>query len=188
MTKIICIDVDGVLRPFNEQCAKVFIKHHPQFSGEEIRLVKDSRDIFLGYPVTTEYMRRFIFEEKAEDVFLNVEPYPSAKFEFHELQNYCVNNNHSLVIISSQRTYLLKRYTIDWLELNGFMTTNLMFLSYTEKYLFNGSILVDDEPGNLIPWINTGRPAACYAREWNSGWTGKFVKSLIDVIPIIEEH
>lgn len=183
---IVCIDVDGVLRPFTERCAEVFIKYHPQFSGEEIRLVKDSRDIFLGYPADKDYIRNFIFVDKVEEVFLDSAPYPMAASEFYYLKQYCDSMRHTITIISSQPTYILKMLTIQWLHKNNFLTPNLAFIGYCDKYLYQGDILIDDECGNLTPWANSGRMALCYKRAWNASWTGPFINSLLDVIPILE--
>lgn len=182
---IINLDVDGVLRPFVERCAEVFIKYHPQFAGEDLRLAKESRDVFLGYPVDKKYVRDFIFVTKAQEVFLDSAPYPNAAEEFTYLQDYCNNNSHSLMIISSQPNYLLKQLTLSWLETNGFLTTDILFIGYTKKYLFSGDVLIDDEVGNLSPWRDSGRLAICYSRYWNESWPGVSVKSLFDVIPII---
>jgi len=183
---IICLDVDGVLRPFTERCAEVFIKYHPQFSGEEIHLIKDSRDIFLGYPADKDYIRNFIFVDKVEEVFLDSAPYPTAAYEFSCLKNYCDADGHTLTIVSSQPTYILKLLTIQWLHRNNFLTTNLAFIGYCDKYLYQGDILIDDECGNLTSWVNHKRTAFCYARPWNTNWTGSFINSLVDVIPILK--
>lgn len=58
-----------------------------------------------------------------------------------------------------------------WLHRHGFLATGRMddpdFIAVSDKTLVRGLWLVDDSPGNIRSWVESGRPAIVFDRPWN---------------------
>lgn len=184
MRSIICLDVDGVLRPFIERTKEVFELCHAMkmelYDGK-----KDFYNYFLPYDKA--YVRKFIFEDKVRHIFLNTEPYPEAKRGFSFLQEFCNKTNRELMIVSSQFNYATKMFTLWWLGMFNMLTENLAFVKHPNKFIVDGNILIDDEPSNLQEWSKKRKTAICFDRAWNKDWKGLRINNLTQIPELLNE-
>lgn len=174
MGSLICLDVDGVLRPFIERTMEVYEIDHKV----TLEPFTNKKNFFDYFPTSKEYTRNFIFNTRVKEIFLDVDPYPEAIEEFNFLKKYCDKTNITLMLVTSQYTYQTKILTIMWLHKHHMLTENLAFCTYKNKHIINGTMLIDDEPDNLKVWEENNKLAICYHRNWNTSWKGTTIKSL----------
>jgi 5'(3')-deoxyribonucleotidase len=184
MRSIICLDVDGILRPFIERTAEVFGTAHDMaielYNGE-----KDFYEYFIPYDKA--YVRKFIFEDRVKDIFLNAKPYPEAEDGFSFLQEFCNKTDRELMIVSSQFSYTTKILTLRWLERFNMLTENLAFVKHPNKFIIDGNILIDDERDNLQKWSEKGKTAICFDRAWNKDWKGLRLNNLTQIPELLNK-
>ena len=184
MGSIICLDVDGVLRPFVGESIRVFYKYHPELTVRPYSETKG--DFWSRFPKPEAYMHNFILETHAKDVFYDALPYKGAVDGFNKLNEYCNNTDKILMIVSSQYSYLLKLYTIQWLERLNMLTERLCFLPHGEKHIVDGDVLIDDDIRNLKNWESNGQLPLCFNRQWNQDWKGLRINDLQEVPELLE--
>ena len=178
----ICLDVDDVLRDFSGKVKEVFLREHPQYVEKDIKPIT-SWDFEKFYPKINN-LHRFVFEERAKEIYTTAPILNNALEEFKELKKWCNLNGHRLVVLSSQSRSALQLYTVKWLLDNGFDNDNVCIVR-GDKTLINGDYLLDDGTHNLTAWTNAGKIAVCLDQDWNKNWTGKRVSSISQYMKLI---
>ena len=84
-----------------------------------------------------------IFSMLAKEVFLDAPAYPSVKEDIERLKEVA-----DVIIITYQKNYTNKRYTLEWLEKNGIEPNGICFLR--DKTVVHCDALIDDNDWNFL--------------------------------------
>ena len=79
----------------------------------------------------------------AKEVFLDAPAYPHIKEDIESLQEVA-----DVIIITYQKGYLNKKYTLEWLEKNGIEPNGICFLK--DKTVVHCDALIDDNDWNFL--------------------------------------
>jgi len=173
---IIGIDVDGVLRDFDNACIIEILMKTPI---KRLRLTE--WDLEKRYIVADDSfdVYKYIFEEKAEKIFLGAEPYEGVEEVLPLIRKWAKQNDFRISIVTTQIYDDAKRYTVDWL-INLQKRVGKFFddLIFTDKKHLYVDILLDDNLKNLEEARKYGKIAVAMARPYNRLWTGVSVLNL----------
>lgn len=140
----IAIDVDGVLR--NNLGIMV------DMYNNEFHLDKKTSDVkdFLteiSFPLIKERLgisaSEYFFKCRAKEIFLDAPAYPYAIDDIERLKEVA-----DVIIITYQKDYTNKRYTLDWLDKKGIEPNGICFLR--DKTLVHCDALIDDNDWNFL--------------------------------------
>lgn len=145
MTKIIQLDVDGVLRDFTTSTYQTLRKEYPSDTPKEPPY-QSTWDIQVSYPKFNKpELYELIFNKLSEDIFLNnALSFPGAAQFVQSLKK----RNYT-VIINTHQNYKNTLYTLQWLHredihFDGFFATDDL-----EKNIISQGILIDDKIENV---------------------------------------
>jgi 5'(3')-deoxyribonucleotidase len=140
----IAIDVDGVLR--NNLGIMVHL-YNKEF--DQKMKISDVKEFMVekSFPLIPERLgmksSEYFFNLHAKEIFLDAPVYPNVK--------ECIDNlkeTADVIIVTYQKDYTNKRYTLEWLEKNGIEPNGICFLR--DKTLVHANVLVDDNDWNFI--------------------------------------
>lgn len=182
----VCVDIDGVLRDFSSKFQEVFLREHPEYVKKDIKPLT-SWGLAAAYPKSEEYLHKFGFEDHAEEIYTEAPVINDALRDFKNLKQWCLINNHRLILVTSQPRTKLQLYTLQWLLANGFKNKEICIVR-EDKTVVNGDVLLDDGMHNLVDWDNAGRLAVCMDRAWNKEWHGSRVSSIAEFTQLIKNQ
>ena len=172
----IAIDIDGVLRNFQAAIVDRYAETHFQtdriieYENWEWNLVNN----FPDYTGTAKQFYDWWSLTEAPEIMINAKRMPGALSAFKFIQN---ETRHTPVIVSSQRKGT-EQYTLEWLGLNGFNSTETHFSKNKLKSNINCEAIIDDKTENLQDYKNAGKIAIAISHPWNVEWEGLVFKSL----------
>lgn len=140
----IAIDVDGVLR---NNLGIMVDTYNGLFNLN--KKTSDIKDFLteLSFPLIKEKLgieaSYYFFNIMAKEVFLDAPAYPHIKEDIEALQEVA-----DVVIITYQKGYLNKKYTLEWLEKNGIEPNGVCFLK--DKTVVHCDALIDDNDWNFL--------------------------------------
>ena len=85
----------------------------------------------------------YFFHCRAKEVFLDAPSYPNVKEDIDRLKDFA-----DIIIITYQKDYTNKRYTLEWLEKNGIEPNGICFLR--DKTIVHCDALIDDNDWNFL--------------------------------------
>ena len=140
----IAIDVDGVLR----NNLGIMVDTYNQLFNLDMKTT-DVKDFLteLSFPLIKERLEieasYYFFKLMAKQVFLDAPAYPNIKEDIETLQKVA-----DVVIITYQKDYTNKKYTLEWLEKNGIEPNGICFLR--DKTVVHCDALIDDNDWNFL--------------------------------------
>ena len=140
----IAIDVDGVLR----NNLGIMVDTYNQLFNLDMKTT-DVKDFLteLSFPLIKERLEieasYYFFKLMAKQVFLDAPAYPNIKEDIETLQKVA-----DVVIITYQKDYTNKNYTLEWLEKNGIEPNGICFLR--DKTVVHCDALIDDNDWNFL--------------------------------------
>lgn len=140
----IAIDVDGVLRDNLGIMVSMYNKaFHLNMTTDDVKEFKTEK----SFPLIAERLHisasGYFFSCRAKEIFLDAPAYPNIKEDIEALQKVA-----DVIIITYQKDYRNKRYTLEWLEKNGIEPSGICFLK--DKTLVHCDALIDDNDWNFL--------------------------------------
>lgn len=140
----IAIDVDGVLRDNLGLMVDMYNKaFHLNMKTDDVKEFKTEK----SFPLIAERLHvsasNYFFSCRAKEIFLDAPAYPNIKEDIEALQKVA-----DVIIITYQKDYRNKRYTLEWLEKNGIEPSGICFLK--DKTLVHCDALIDDNDWNFL--------------------------------------
>lgn len=140
----IAIDVDGVLRDNLGIMVDLYNNSvGANLSTSDIKEFKTE----LSFPLIQEKLgvnpSDFFFRDHAKEIFLDAPAYPNIQEDIEFLKH-----NADVIIVTYQKGYTNKLYTLQWLEKNGVDPNGICFLR--DKTLVHCDALIDDNDWNFI--------------------------------------
>lgn len=140
----IAIDVDGVLRDNLWTMVDIYNKEFErQMEIDDVKEFKTE----LSFPLIEKELgiraSDFFFSLHAKEIFLDAPPYWHVKDDIERLKE-CAD----VIIVTYQKGYTNKRYTLEWLEKNGIEPNGICFLR--DKTLVHCDALIDDNDWNFL--------------------------------------
>lgn len=140
----IAIDVDGVLR--NNLGIMVDLYNRVCRTSMKPEDVKDFLTE-ISFPLIPDILgiksSEYFFNMRAKEVFLDAPAYPNVKEDIERLKAVA-----DVIIITYQKDYTNKRYTLEWLEKNGIEPNGICFLR--DKTVVHCDALIDDNDWNFL--------------------------------------
>ena len=160
MTKLLKVDVDGVLRDFTTAIYKTLKKHEP-FDIPDKPPVCNEWDISKFYPDISYFWHK-VFNEYAHEIFYGIaKPYKGAGEFYKKVSSKydTIIRTHQPFNVSDNTIYWLRRYISD--KITG------IYISDNEqsKNQISG-ILIDDKPQNV--YDNGEEKSVLLTRPWNT--------------------
>ena len=140
----IAIDVDGVLR----DNLGIMVSLYNRVCGTDMKTT-DVKDFLteISFPLITDRLgikpSEYFFNVRAKEVFLDAPAYPRVKEDIERLKEVA-----NVIIITYQKDYTNKRYTLEWLEKNGIEPDGICFLR--DKTVVHSDALIDDNDWNFL--------------------------------------
>jgi len=146
----IAIDVDGVLRDnlgimvdlYNELFRNTYQKNL-NMTVDDLKVYKAEKAFPLVEPILHINPSVFFFKIHAKEIFLDAPAYPNIKECICKLKEVA-----DIVIVTYQKDYTNKKYTLEWLEKNGIEPNGICFLK--DKTLVHADALIDDNDWNFL--------------------------------------
>ena len=141
---VIAVDVDGVLR----NNLWIMVDIYNSTFGTKLK-VQDVREYLteISFPMVRKVLGmspdRFFFKENAKEIFLNAPPYYNVSDNISALKDIA-----DIIIVTYQKDYANKAYTLEWLERNRINPDGICFLK--DKTLVHCDALIDDNDWNFI--------------------------------------
>jgi 5'(3')-deoxyribonucleotidase len=146
----IAIDVDGVLRNNLGILVKLYNNTYRNVYHKNLDMTVDDVKKFKveeSFPLIEEMVHikpsDFFFHLHAKDVFLDAPAYTNIKECINRLKEVA-----DVVIVTYQKDYTNKRYTLEWLEKNGIEPNGICFVR--DKTLVHTDALIDDNDYNFL--------------------------------------
>ena len=140
----IAIDVDGVLR--NNLGIMVHL-YNKEF--DQKMKISDVKEFMVekSFPLIPERLgmksSEYFFNLHAKEIFLDAPAYPGVKECIDKLKETA-----DVIIVTYQKDYTNKRYTLEWLEKNGIEPNGICFVR--DKTLIHADALIDDNDWNFL--------------------------------------
>ena len=140
----IAIDVDGVLR---NNLGIMVDMYNKEFSLD--MKTTDVKEFLteVSFPLIEQRLgiraSEYFFKKHAKEIFFDAPAYPNVKEDIESLKEVA-----DVVIVTYQKDFTNKRYTLDWLEKNGIEPNGICFLR--DKTLVHCSALIDDNDWNFL--------------------------------------
>jgi len=178
---IVAIDIDGVLRDFFGALIKQFKKDYPELSDKipqtEDEITQWTLEKFWPEEWTDEKLSEYWGKTRANEIYGDADPYPGAVEAFKKWKEYCTENNHKLIIITSARKPLVQKANWKWLRNHGFDKLADEIHMRRDKYNVPGDVLLDDYTRNIKEWtavksttFSGRRIGVALDRPWNKEW------------------
>jgi 5'(3')-deoxyribonucleotidase len=140
----IAIDVDGVLR--NNLGLMVDMYNELFNLGMTVDDVKEFKTE-MSFPLIEKELHvsasTYFFQQRAKELFLDAPAYPRVTEDIA-----CLKEVADVVIITYQKNYTNKKYTLEWLEKYGIEPNGICFLR--DKTIVHCDALIDDNDWNFI--------------------------------------
>lgn len=141
---VVAIDVDGVLRDNLPLMVKMYNENFGKnMSVEDVKEYKTEKSFPDIETETGMTSSTWFFNLHAKELFLDAPAYEGVKEDIERLKEVA-----DVVIITYQKDYTNKQYTLEWLEKNGIEPNGICFLK--DKTLLHCDVLVDDNDWNFI--------------------------------------
>ena len=141
---IIAIDVDGVLRNNLGLMVDMYNKEFGKdMKVEDVKEFKTEKSFPEIQTITGMTPSSWFFTLHSKELFLDAPAYDSVADDIVRLQEVA-----DIVIVTYQKDYRNKRYTLKWLEKHGIKPNGICFLR--DKTLLHSDILIDDNDWNFI--------------------------------------
>ena len=146
----IAIDVDGVLRNnlgilvklYNDTYRNVYHKNL-DMTVDDVKKFKVEESFPLIEEIVHVKPSDFFFHLHAKDVFLDAPAYDNIKECINRLKEVA-----DVVIVTYQKDYINKKFTLEWLEKNGIEPNGICFVR--DKTLIHADALIDDNDWNFL--------------------------------------
>ena len=140
----IAIDVDGVLRDNLEIMVDMYNhEFNLDMKPSDVREFKTE----VSFPLIKERLNisasDYFFKCRAKEIFLDAPAYPHVLDDVERLKEVA-----DVIIITYQKDYTNKRYTLDWLDKKGIEPNGICFLR--DKTVVHCDALIDDNDWNFI--------------------------------------
>lgn len=178
--KIIAIDMDDTLVWLMRAIMEDHRKKHPYWP-----LQYEDMAAFHTSMLHPEYNKMDFFNTPG--VFRNLE----IMDEHVKLEMMKLHEDYDILIVTSAFPHTVGDKW-EWLQEHLPFVPHKNFITASRKDLINADLLIDDAIHNIIPWVETGRPAIVPSHHWNQelaeldhvtmiyGWHG--VKEIVDSI------
>lgn len=137
------VDIDNVIRDMGGQMVALYNsvyknKLKKKFTKKDIK----DYDVNISFPLCKNKARRFFFDIKAKDVYLDAKPMKDASDGLERLRNM----GHEIILVSYQHTRASKEYTLDWLQKWNIPYDALVFTNKEDKTIIPADYIIDDNP------------------------------------------
>ena len=141
---VIAIDVDGVLRNNLGLMVNMYNREfNVNVKESDIKAFKTE----ISFPLIQERLHMsssdYFFHSRAREIFFEAPAYPNVKEDIERLKEFA-----DIVIITYQKDYTNKNYTLRWLEKNGIEPNGICFLR--DKTIVHCDALIDDNDWNFL--------------------------------------
>jgi 5'(3')-deoxyribonucleotidase len=147
---VIAVDVDGVLRNNLGILVKLYNDTYRNIYHKNLGMTVDDVKKFKveeSFPLVEKMIHvkpsNFFFSLNAKEVFLDAPAYDNIKECINRLKEVA-----DVVIVTYQKDYRNKRYTLEWLENTGIDPNGICFLR--DKTLVHADALIDDNDWNFL--------------------------------------
>jgi len=168
------IDIDGVLRDFNNSLYRVYMKHFPD---HEVSPVAKEWNLTHRYPLGKD-IDKFIYEDYTEDIFLNADAVESGINFVNSLPK-----THDIVQIVTANAGNSFLPTVKWLTKHNVYFDSIHFTKHKEW--IRGDVLVDDKISNLVNARRAGMIAIAVTHPWNKAWDGPRVADCSEIRNVV---
>ena len=195
---IIALDLDGLFRDFLGSLFRQLEKDYP---GIKLPEVKDLHTWDLenyiekadGTQFTRDELSQYWGYDRVNEVYADADPFPGAIEWFKKIKEYCLEQGHKCIIITSASKDTVREANAKWLAKTGLDQVADEIYMQKDKYNVEGDILLDDYQRNLNEWVEVKassfpgrRIAVAYDCPWNKEWKGPRVKSFSSFIEFLK--
>jgi 5'(3')-deoxyribonucleotidase len=168
MPKIIVVDVDGVLRNFVKQLAKVYNRDFPDHPATQVT----TWDMKIHFPLIQD-LPHYFDHKHPQEIYEEAEMFEGSREFLLKLKDL----GYFIVLASAQmpQNYV---YTINWFQKHDLTYDAICFTR--DKSIFHADYLLDDGIHNLKSFKH-GMPIAM-DQKWNKDWHGARVFSFDEMI------
>ena len=140
----IAIDVDGVLRNNLGIMVDMYNKAFGlNMKESDVKAFKTEESFPLIEKELNIPASRYFFNLRAKEIFFDAPAYDHALDDIERLKETA-----DVIIVTYQKDYTNKRYTLDWLDKKGIEPNGICFLR--DKTLVHCDALIDDNDWNFI--------------------------------------
>lgn len=170
-SKIIKLDVDGVIR----DCTTPLLKIYNKLSDDNVKYEQLSD---WNYDVNFKNGHRYsdLFLAHPKEIFENA---PLYEENIVDILN-TIKHNGYLIHITTHQYHGLEKYTVNWLHKNNIPYDYMSFVK--DKTLVYGDVMIEDALHNLEASKKIGEQTICVDRPWNQEWVGPRIKKLEELI------
>jgi 5'(3')-deoxyribonucleotidase len=141
---VIAVDVDQVLRDNLWIMVDLYNKEFgTNMKAEDIKEFM----VDVSFPLIQERLgvkaSDWFFKEHAKEIFLDAPPFPFVAENLNRLKEVA-----DVIIVTYQKDYTNKKFTLEWLENNGIEPNGICFLR--DKTLLHCDALIDDNDWNFL--------------------------------------
>jgi len=162
------LDIDGVIRDIDTPIEKILFERFPQAKMVDPKAWEFNRKV-SNLPKNFD-VQKWLFVDKAEEVFFKARPYPGAFLFTLSLLELSKKYGGKLVYVTKQGTRSGQE-TLKWLAKYEFHIEELHLIKYGKsKTEAECDILIDDNLTNLKEQEELYGGAICLAQVWNEDW------------------
>lgn len=175
---IIKLDVDGILRNFDDSFRRVYLKAYPEHAD----LIKPITEWSFekAYPIGDK-VKEFMYDEYLWEIFYDADAYDGAKKFFDDLKQI------GKVHIVTYQPVRKEIPTLKWLALYDFQYDAISFIH--DKTQIDGDVFIDDAIHNLEAEARSGKsiPIAIN-RSWNTAWNGWKFDTFDEIVDFVKDQ
>ena len=141
---VIAVDVDQVLR----KNLGIMVDLYNKEFGTDMK-TSDVKEFMVdvSFPLIQKELgmkaSEWFFNVHAKEIFLDASPFPFVDRNLNRLKEVA-----DVIIVTYQKDYTNKKFTLEWLEKNGIEPNGICFVR--DKTLVHADALIDDNDWNLL--------------------------------------
>ena len=145
------IDVDGVIRDFCKALLDVVKNEHPEYMRKNTEPLRHW-ELEENFDATKEQLQKIYWNDYSDLIMGNGPEISGAITEFKELTDWCLEGNHKLSIVTSQKQHA-RHLTLNWLSSHELNPSSIYFERGQDKWRVPIDFLLDDSPENYEHWV-----------------------------------
>jgi uncharacterized HAD superfamily protein len=145
------IDVDGVLRDFCKALLDIIKSEYPDYMKEDTEPFRHW-ELEDNFNATKEELQQIYWHDYSNLIMEEGEPFSGAIVEFIEITDWCLENEHKLSIVTSQKQHA-RHLTLHWLSSYELNPGTVYFEKGKDKWRVPIDFLLDDSPENYEHWV-----------------------------------
>lgn len=145
------IDVDGVLRDFCKALLDTIKSEYSDYIKKDTEPLRHW-DLDKNFNATKKELQQVYWHDHSHLIMGNGPEITGAVTEFKELTDWCLDGEHKLSIVTSQKQHA-RHLTLNWLSSHELNPGAVYFERGQDKWRVPIDFLLDDSPENYEHWV-----------------------------------